>query len=145
MLGNVADFVILALGLSKVGAAIVPIDPTTTSREFELVLDTVPLRALITRPRGTDGGAGASSPPAMDFGSPRKPAARAAASTPPATHGRRAHDVPESRPRLQGPLLTCSMFQRAIPALVVKPDVLERVVDVLARPQAPIAGRVLAA
>src|SRR5512143_924883 len=55
MLGNVPDFVILALGLSKVGATVVPIDPTTTSREFELVLDTVPLRALITRPRGTDG------------------------------------------------------------------------------------------
>src|SRR5262249_37366341 len=42
MLGNVADFVILALGLSKIGAAVVPIDPTTSSREFELVMDTVP-------------------------------------------------------------------------------------------------------
>src|SRR5215213_7763318 len=40
MLGNVPDFVILALALSKIGATIVPIDPTTSSREFELVLDT---------------------------------------------------------------------------------------------------------
>src|SRR5215470_5168674 len=56
MLGNVADFVILALGLSKIGAAVVPIDPTTSSREFELVMDTVPLRARGRWPlcRGAD-------------------------------------------------------------------------------------------
>ena len=52
MLGNVPDFVILALALSKLDAAIVPIDPTTGSRELELVLAAAPLRALVTRPRG---------------------------------------------------------------------------------------------
>src|SRR6266568_5216562 len=54
MLGNVPDFVILALGLSQLGITVVPIDPTTSSREFDLVMETVPLRALITRPRGTE-------------------------------------------------------------------------------------------
>src|SRR5262245_54842996 len=86
MLGNVADFVILALGLSKIGAAVVPIDPTTSSREFDLVMDTVPLRALITRPRGTDG-----REPAPE--TTRKPAA----SRP---------DVPESRRRPQTTVAT---------------------------------------
>ena len=38
MLGNVPDFVILALALSKLDAAIVPIDPTTGGRELELIL-----------------------------------------------------------------------------------------------------------
>src|SRR4051794_2856723 len=70
MLGNVPDFVILALALSKIGAAVVPIDPTTSSREFELVLETVPLRALITRPRGTDGQPATNEPVG---GGPRKP------------------------------------------------------------------------
>ena len=48
MLGNVPDFVILALALSKLDAAIVPIDPTTGGRELELILAAAPLRALVT-------------------------------------------------------------------------------------------------
>ena len=55
MLGNVPDFVILALALSKLEAAIVPIDPTTGGRELELILAAAPLRALVTRPRGSEG------------------------------------------------------------------------------------------
>src|ERR1700727_2223066 len=55
MLGNVPDFVILALALSKIDAAIVPIDPTTGGRELELILAAAPLRALVTRPRGSEG------------------------------------------------------------------------------------------
>jgi long-chain acyl-CoA synthetase len=141
MLGNVADFVILALGLSKVGAAIVPIDPTTSSREFELVLDTVPLRALITRPRGTDGAASSSMP--SDFG-PRKPVARASTSpgfgASPAS-GRRSLELPESRRRLQGTLLTCSMFKRATPALDVKPDVVMFTADSAGDPRAVLRTR----
>ena len=54
MLGNVPDFVILALALSKLDAAIVPIDPTTGGRELELILAAAPLRALVTRPRGSE-------------------------------------------------------------------------------------------
>src|SRR5215831_17604548 len=73
MLGNVPDFVILALALSKVGATIVPIDPTTSSREFELVLETVPLRALITRPRGSDGQAAQPGPGGVDPVRPKPP------------------------------------------------------------------------
>ena len=42
MLGNVPDFVILALALSKLDAAIVPIDPTTGGRELELILSAAP-------------------------------------------------------------------------------------------------------
>ena len=56
MLGNVPDFVILALALSKIDAVIVPLDPTTGNRELEMVLEAAPLRALITRPRGGEGG-----------------------------------------------------------------------------------------
>src|SRR5665811_2183718 len=52
MLGNVPDFVILALALSKVEAVVVPLDPTMGNRELEMVLEAAPLRALITRPRG---------------------------------------------------------------------------------------------
>ena len=60
MLGNVPDFVILALALSKLDAAIVPIDPTTGARELELMLTAAPLRALVTRPRGSEGSITAS-------------------------------------------------------------------------------------
>ena len=51
MLGNVPDFVILALALSRLDAAIVPIDPTTGTRELEMILEAAPMRGLITRPR----------------------------------------------------------------------------------------------
>ena len=90
MLGNVPDFVILALALSKLDVAVVPIDPTTGSRELELMLAAAPLRALVTRPRGseaTGGGPGARPP---EDGEEEEP--------------------PEIRRRLQGTLLTCSVF-----------------------------------
>jgi acyl-CoA synthetase (AMP-forming)/AMP-acid ligase II len=52
MLGNVPDLVILALALSKIGAVMVPLDPTTSGRDLDMILEAAPLRALITRPRG---------------------------------------------------------------------------------------------
>src|SRR6185369_6434771 len=52
MLGNVPDFAILALALSKIGATVVPLDPTTGGRDLSLIMDHAPLRGLITRPRG---------------------------------------------------------------------------------------------
>jgi long-chain acyl-CoA synthetase len=117
MLGNVPDFVILALGLSKLEATIVPIDPTTGSRELELVLAAAPLRALVTRPRGSEGSITASG-----------------ASTGPAASGRgrnnritdsynavTGEEVPEIRRRLQGTLLTCSVFKRPNPDFGVDP------------------------
>jgi long-chain acyl-CoA synthetase len=127
MLGNVPDFVILALGLSKVGATIVPIDPTTSSREFELVLDTVPLRALITRPRGTD--AQQQNAPVE----PRRPTA--------ARDTRRSLEAPESRRRLQGTLLTCSMFKRSAPDLDVKAEAVMFTADSAGDPRAVLRTR----
>lgn len=90
MLGNVPDFVILALALSKLGVTVVPIDPTTGTRELELLMAAAPLRALVTRPRGTDATAG------KDEEDPDR-------------------EVPEVRRRLQGTLLTCSVFKRDRP------------------------------
>lgn len=92
MLGNVPDFAILALALSKIGAVVVPMDPTTGVRDLTLFLEVSPLRALITRPRG-----GNELP----------------SGTPPVTNiqrGRRRLE-PESRRRLQGTLLTCSIYR----------------------------------
>src|SRR4029450_11905625 len=43
MLGNVPDFVILALALSKLKATVVPIDPTTGARELEMMMAAAPL------------------------------------------------------------------------------------------------------
>ena len=95
MLGNVPDFAILTLALSRLGVTVVPIDPTTGSRELELALDAVPLRALITRPRGSD------------QTMPLDPAARRAQ----VEDDRKKPDPPENRRRLQGTLLTCSIFK----------------------------------
>src|SRR4051794_13605773 len=93
MLGNVPDFAILTLALSKIGATVVPLDPTTGARDLSLILDHAPLRALITRPRGGVDGPTASAPEAHE-----KKAGR---------------DVLESRRRLQGTLLTCSIYKMA--------------------------------
>jgi long-chain acyl-CoA synthetase len=90
MLGNVPDFAILALALSKVGATVVPLDPTTGQRDLGLIMDTAPLRALITRPRG---GVETQQP------------------APPSASGRLENL--ESRRRLQGTLLTCSIYKKA--------------------------------
>ena len=46
MLGNVPDFAILALALSKIGATVVPLDPTTGTRDLALILEYAPLRAV---------------------------------------------------------------------------------------------------
>lgn len=85
MLGNVPDFIILSLALSKLDAAPLPLDPTTSTRELEMLMSTIPLRGLITRPRGGD------------------------APLPNSGEGERKH-APESRRRLQGTLLSCSIY-----------------------------------
>jgi long-chain acyl-CoA synthetase len=104
MLGNVPDFAILALALSKIGAPVVPIDPTTASREFELMLEAVPLRALVTRPRGSEAQPNAAPEPS------RRPV-RPAPPPPEKKPGEQA----ESRRRLQGTLLMCSVFKKGAP------------------------------
>jgi acyl-CoA synthetase (AMP-forming)/AMP-acid ligase II len=87
MLGNVPDFIILSLALSKLEAAPVPLDPTTSTRELEMLMSLVPLRGMITRPRGGDA--------PLPTASPTKDGERQA---------------PESRRRLQGTLLSCSIY-----------------------------------
>src|SRR5438552_2187361 len=87
MLGNVPDFAILTLALSKIGATVVPLDPTTGTRDLSLILDHAPLRALITRPRG-----------GVDTQQPGP--------DPHDRKGGRGTEALESRRRLQGTLLT---------------------------------------
>ena len=100
MLGNVPDFLVLTLALSKLNATLVPIDPTTGVRELQMFLSVLPLRALITRPRG-------GTDPGM--------------ATPTLTRGRsKLAKIPEpalgieptSRKRLQNTLLTCLLFSQ---------------------------------
>jgi long-chain acyl-CoA synthetase len=106
MLGNVPDFVILALALSKIESVVVPLDPTMGNRELEMVLEAAPLRALITRPRGGDSGQANGGPPYYAAPPvPRPPVV--GRSAPPSKF------VPENRRRLQGTLLTCSLYKRA--------------------------------
>ena len=78
MLGNVPDFVILTLALSKIEAVVVPLDPTTGNRELEMVLEAAPLRALITRPRGGEGGQAAAGLPYYAAPPAARPARRTA-------------------------------------------------------------------
>lgn len=97
MLGNVPDFVILGLALAKLGAIMVPIDPSTGVRDLDLVHEVLPLRALITRPHGE------IPPSSGGSGGPRAP------SRPPNPTSRHA---PESKRRLQGTLLQLALFRR---------------------------------
>ena len=125
MLGNVPDFVILALALSRLDAAIVPIDPTTGGRELELILAAAPLRALVTRPRGSEGSisANGTSAPVPPSTLPRARVARPAppplANPPP--NASVVSDAAEVRRRLQGTLLTCSVYKRSPPEHGVDP------------------------
>ena len=95
MLGNVPEFVILAAAASKIGAVFVPLDPVTTSRELDMILEAAPLRALITRPHGGD------APTPTPLSAPR---GDTRASTP--------RHQPESRRRLQGTLLNVHLYKR---------------------------------
>jgi long-chain acyl-CoA synthetase len=92
MLGNVPDFAILTLALSKIGATVVPLDPTTGARDLSLILEHAPLRALITRPRG---GVETQQPPTAE---------------------EKTRESLESRRRLQGTLLTCSIYKQTADA-----------------------------
>lgn len=122
MLGNVPDFVILALALSKLEAAIVPIDPTTGGRELELILAAAPLRALVTRPRGSEGSISANgvSAPVPPSTLPRARVQRPP-TMPPGSVPTLAADAAEVRRRLQGTLLTCSVYKRNPPDHGVDP------------------------
>ncbi len=97
MLGNVPEFVILAAAASKLGAVFVPLDPTTASRELDMILESAPLRALITRPHGGDTPTPAATPAPRGDGKRSGP-----------------RFVPEGRRRLQGTLLNVHLYKRGI-------------------------------
>jgi len=115
MLGNVPDFVILALALSKIDAVVVPLDPTLGNRELEMMLEAAPLRALITRPRGGDTGQVPAGPPFYANPVVTRPPVVARPSPP-------SKFVPENRRRLQGTLLTCSLYKRTPLASLIGSD-----------------------
>jgi acyl-CoA synthetase (AMP-forming)/AMP-acid ligase II len=139
MLGNVPDFVILALALSRLDAAIVPIDPTTGGRELELILAAAPLRALVTRPRGSEGSisANGTSAPVPPSTLPRSRVARPAPPpvSNPAINVPVAGDAAEVRRRLQGTLLTCSVYKRSAPDHGIEPIAVLFTADSLGDPK----------
>ncbi len=122
MLGNVPDFVILALALSKLDITPVPIDPTTGARELELIMAAAPLRALVTRPRGSEATGGMVTPGVEEI-RPRP--------APPAN----PEEVPEIRRRLQGTLLTSSVFKTPNPDFGVRALVVLFTADSLGDPK----------
>jgi acyl-coenzyme A synthetase/AMP-(fatty) acid ligase len=99
MLGNVPELVILTLAASKLEAVLVAIDPTTASRELDMMLDAAPLRALITRPHGGD--VPTPAPVSASRTDSRKASPRY---------------EPEGRRRLQGTLLNVHLYRREAPA-----------------------------
>ena len=110
MLGNVPDFVILTLAVAKLGAVVVPLDPTTSARDLEMMLEAAPLRALITRPRGGDGtpsGSNGTGSGPLTMSTTRSSLSSPISNTPPSKF------TPEGRRRLQGTLLTCGLYKRA--------------------------------
>ena len=140
MLGNVPDFVILALALSKLDAAIVPIDPTTGGRELELILAAAPLRALVTRPRGSEGSisANGTSAPVPPSTLPRARVSRPTAPPPRELTTNTVApgaDAAEVRRRLQGTLLTCSVYKRNPPDHGVDPITVLFTADSLGDPK----------
>jgi long-chain acyl-CoA synthetase len=77
-----------------------------------MVLEAAPLRALITRPRGGETGQAAAGPPY--YATPPVRPTVALRPSPPSKF------VPENRRRLQGTLLTCSLYKRAAIANLVE-------------------------
>jgi acyl-CoA synthetase (AMP-forming)/AMP-acid ligase II len=122
MLGNVPDFVILSLALSKLDITPVPIDPTTGARELELIMAAAPLRALVTRPRGSEatGGAGLSG---VEEPRPKPPVP---------VPGEEATEI---RRRLQGTLLTSTVFKKDNPDFGVRALVVLFTADSLGDPK----------
>ena len=105
MLGSVPEFVVLALALSKLDAVVVPLDPTLSGRDLEMIFAAAHLRALVTRPN--------TLPP---FAAP--------AGAPPADPTRgRPRALLESRRRIAGTLLTCATFKRTPLNLHAAPEV----------------------
>lgn len=98
LLGNVSDYVVLALAANRLGATLVPIAPLCSARELAHAAAALPLRAIVSRP-----GLRALEPERQPLsGDPILPA-------------------PTKRTRLQGSLLSCALF-RAETAPPLPPD-----------------------
>ncbi|MDY0004931.1 MAG: AMP-binding protein, partial [Polyangia bacterium] len=88
LLGNVSDYIVLALAANKLGAAVVPMAPQCSARELAHAMAVLPLRAVVSRP-----GLRALNPDGQLLAhEPRLPS-------------------PTKRTRLQGSLLSCSLYQ----------------------------------
>jgi acyl-CoA synthetase (AMP-forming)/AMP-acid ligase II len=124
MLGNDPELVVLAIALSKLAAVVVPLDPTMGSRDLDMTLEATPLRALITRPNAMD-------PLAAPAGALRM----AGQNLPPKV-------LPESRHRLTGTLLSCSLYAVAPPNLAdgFVPEVALFTLDAGGDPKAVLRG-----
>ena len=124
MLGNDPEFAVLTLALSKLDAVVVPIDPTTGGRDLDMIVDAAPLRAIVTRPNAIEPLAAPSG--TLRLGSlPHTP--RVAA---------------ESRHRVSGTLLTCSLYPWTKPRLArdERPEVVLFTLDAGGDPKAVVRG-----
>ena len=99
MLGNVPEMVILAAAASKLGAVLVPLDPTLASRELDMILEAAPLRALITRPHGGDTPTPAPASPSRGDGRKAGPPPRTREPPPAAGDAAERSPLPPQSPR----------------------------------------------
>lgn len=125
MVGNAPESVILTLALAKLDAVPVPLDPTTGGRDLDMIMEAAPLRALVTRPNGVDPLAAPSGTLRLQRG-PLTPRLTA-----------------ESRRRVQGTLLTCSLFPRRSAVLPEgeKPELVLITLDSGGDPKGVVRGR----
>jgi acyl-coenzyme A synthetase/AMP-(fatty) acid ligase len=121
MLGSVPEFVVLALALSKLEAVVVPLDPTLSGRDLNMVFAATHLRALVTRPNALAA----------------LPAGAALADR---TH-ERPRAVLESRRRISGTLLTCATFERTLLKLQAVPEVVLFTLDAGGDPKGVVRER----
>jgi acyl-CoA synthetase (AMP-forming)/AMP-acid ligase II len=125
MLGNDPEFIVLTLALSKLDAVVVPIDPTTGGRDLDMILEAAPMRAIVTRPNAID-------PLAAPSGTLRL---RSQPVTP--------RVAAESRHRISGTLLSCSLYPWTRPTLhaTVDPALVLFTLDAGGDPKAVVRGR----
>lgn len=106
LLGNVPDLVVLALALDRIGAVTVPIDPATGSRDLDMILDSAPIRALITRPVTNS-----TTPVVANKLRPGQKVAPMALRVTDITSAGSPKHIPEMKKRLAGSLLTVNFFK----------------------------------
>jgi acyl-coenzyme A synthetase/AMP-(fatty) acid ligase len=123
MLGSVPEFVVLALALSKLEAVVVPLDPTLSGRDLNMVFAATHLRALVTRPNALT------------------PFAAPAGTSPTDRIHERPRAVLESRRRISGTLLTCATFERTPLKLHAVPEVVLFTLDAGGDPKGVVRER----